>query len=142
MIDEGLKQKMQRLASERAEKTAALENARQEAELSLKQLDAQIEELAALQHKLIADKQELLVLLGQIVPGKKIKKRQARGTLIFAYTEALKANPKGMISAEVVAWVQKNMPDIETRSIISVLSRGVDDGRLHKDDQGRFRLAQ
>lgn len=142
MIDEDLKQKMQRLASERADKTAAFENARQEAELSLKQLDAQIEELADLQHKLVAEKHELLSLLGQVVHGKKIKKRQARGTLIRAYTEALKANPKGMISAEVVEWVQKNIPDINTQSIISVLSRGVDDGRLQKDDQGRFRLVQ
>ena len=140
MIDEELKQKAQRLALERAEKSAALENAKQEVELSLNQLDAQIEELADMQKKLIADKQELLALLGRPDPLKQ-RKRQAPGTLIKAYTEALKTSPQGMTSTEVVAWLKKNRPELKTVSIPAVLSRGLDDGRLQKDDQGRFTLA-
>ena len=140
MIDEELKQKAQRLALERAEKSAALENAKQEVELSLNQLDAQIEELADMQKKLIADKQELLALLGRPDP-LKLRKRQAPGTLIKAYTEALKASPQGMTSTEVVAWLKKNRPELKTVSIPAVLSRGLDEGRLQKDDQGRFKLA-
>ena len=140
MIDEDLKQKMQRLAREAAEKDAALRNARQEAELSIKQLDAQIEELSDWQDKLIIQKQEFLRLLGRPEPVQR-ERRQARGTLIAAYTEALKANPTGLTSTEIVAWLDKNKPELKTTSIPAVLSRGVDDGRLLRDNRGCYRLA-
>ena len=140
MIDEDLKQKMQRLALETAEKNAALRNARQEAELTIKQLDGQLEELSDWQDKLIAQKQELLRLLGRPDPVKR-ERRQAPGTLIAAYTEALKANSTGLTSTEIVSWLDKNKPELKTTSIPAVLSRGVDDGRLLRDDRGRYRLA-
>lgn len=140
MIDEDLKQKMQRLAREAAEKDAALRNARQEAELSIKQLDAQIEELSDWQDKLIIQKQEFLRLLGRPEPVQR-ERRQARGSLIAAYTEALEASTTGLTSTEIVDWLDKNKPDLKTTSIPAVLSRGVDDGRLLRDERGRYRLA-
>lgn len=140
MIDEDLKQKMQRLALETAEKNAALRNARQEADLSIKQLDAQLEELSDWQDKLIAQRQELLMLLGRSGPAQR-DRRQAPGSLIAAYTEALKANLTGLTSTEIVAWLDKNRPELKTTSIPAVLSRGVDDGRLLRDNRGRYRLA-
>lgn len=140
MIDEDLKQRMQRLALETSEKNAALRNARQEAELTIKQLDAQLEELSDWQDKLIAQKQELLRLLGRPEPVQR-ERRQAPGTLIAAYTEALTANSKGLTSTEIVTWLDKNKPELKTTSIPAVLSRGVDDGRLLRDDRGRYRLA-
>lgn len=139
MIDEDFKQKMQSLAMEAAQKDAALRNARQEAERSIKQLDAQLEELTDWQGKLIAQKQELLRLLGR--PGTaQRERRQAPGTLIAAYTEALKANPTGLTSTEIVAWLDKNKPELKTTSIPAVLSRGVDDGRLLRNNRGCYRL--
>lgn len=141
MIDEDLKQKMQRLAHEAAEKDAALRNARQEAELSIKQLDAQIAELSDWQDKLIAQKQEFLRLLGRPEPVQR-ERRQARGSLIAAYTEALAASTTGLTSTEIVDWLDKNRPELKTSSIPAVLSRGVDDGRLLRDDRGRYRLAR
>jgi hypothetical protein len=140
MIDEDLKQKMQRLAREAAEKDAALRNAQQEAELSIKQLDAQIEELSDWQDKLIIQKQEFLRLLGRPEPVQR-ERRQARGSLIAAYTEALEASTTGLTSTEIVDWLDKNKPDLKTTSIPAVLSRGVDDGRLLRDERGRYRLA-
>lgn len=140
MIDEDLKQKMQRLAREAAEKDAALRNARQEAELSIKQLDAQIEELSEWQDKLIIQKQEFLRLLGRPEPVQR-ERRQARGSLIAAYTEALEASTTGLTSTEIVDWLDKNKPDLKTTAIPAVLSRGVDDGRLLRDERGRYRLA-
>jgi hypothetical protein len=140
MIDEDFKQKMERLAFEAAEKDAALRNARQEAELSIKQLDVQIEELSRLQDKLNAQKHELLKLLGRPDPVQR-GRRQPRGSLIAAYTEALKASTTGLTSNEIVSWLGKNKPELKTGAIPAVLSRGVDDGRLLRDDRGCYRLA-
>lgn len=139
VIDEDIKQKAQRLLHASAEKDAALRNAQQEVELGLKQLDAHIQDVSNILNELNAQKQELLKLLGRPDPLKK-PKRQEPGSLITAYTDALTSNPQGMKSREIVAWLQKNRPELKTTSIPAVLSRGIDDGRLKKDEQGRFHL--
>ena len=140
MIDEELKQKAQKLHLASLEKETAFRNARQEVELALEGLDAQIKELSDMMHDLNAKRQELRKLLGRPDSSSK-QKRQAPGTLIKAYTEALKSNPHGMTSPEVVAWLKTNKPELKTTSIPAVLSRGLVEGNLQKDDLGRYRLA-
>ena len=103
------------------------------AEVYLKSIDEQLNELNDIIRRLKNDREEIYKLLDRQNPeSPKSDKRQKPGLLIEVYLEALKENPEGLTSAEIKIWAKENRPEVLGKSLPSVLSKGVTDGRITK----------
>lgn len=112
---------------------------RAKVEVALKRVDARLVEVSRLKQDLRTRRMELRCLLNRS-DAKGARPAHAPGLLIAACSEAVNAHPDGLTSAEVVDWLRKNRPDLKTKAVPAVLLRNVENGRLIRDAQGRYRL--
>ncbi len=137
MFEEEMKHGVKAATRVDAEKT--LMPAREDLELALRIVDARLDEVMRQRQELTARRAELQSLLHRS-DASRPKPAHTPGMLITACSEAVNAHPQGLKSAEVVAWLRQNRPDLKTNAIPAVLLRSVENGRLICDAQGRYRL--
>jgi hypothetical protein len=131
MSDESLTERMQRLASERARILQEEELMRAEAQQELETTNRQIEALE--------EKRDALESFLNI---KDAARRLQHGTLRNLCIKMLKRNPSGLTSGQIKELIEKENPGMRVGSVPASLSYQTAQGRLKRDEFGRYFLLE
>jgi hypothetical protein len=130
-MDEELRQKMERVRSERLRILQEEEVVRQEAQL---ELDRVIAEIGVLEGK-----RELLESFLDINDS---EKRLQHGTIRNLCFDILARYPDGLTSSQIKDIIEKENPGMRLGSVPASLSYQMAQGRLERDSQGRYTLVE
>ncbi|MEJ1156927.1 hypothetical protein [Prosthecomicrobium sp. N25] len=119
--------KLTRIAAERDRLARGEASMREDALAELERINAEIESLEQ-------KKESLEALLGL----EDSSTRAGRGQIVQLCLRALSSASEGMTSAEVRDWIEADAPGTRLQSVPSTLSRLINQGRLRRDEAGRY----
>jgi hypothetical protein len=129
-MNESLQEKIERLATERARVAREEEQVRYEAQ---QELDRIVREIEALEKK-----RETLEAYLNIDDD---EKRLQHGTIRNLVFDILSRHPGGLTSSQIKEVIEKENPGMRTASVPASLSYQAAQGRVKRDNYGRYTLA-
>jgi hypothetical protein len=130
-MDEELKLKMERIRAERMRILQEEESVRQEAQIELDSVVAEIEKLEA--------KREALESFLDI---KDDDKRLPRGVVRDLCFDVLRKNPNGLTGSQIKDIIVRENPGLREGSVYSALRLQTSQGFLDRDNMGRYVLVE
>lgn len=122
-----LQEKMERIVAERDRLAAEEAAMREEAQAELDSINSEIEALEQRKEKLEA-------FLGL----EDVTQRAGHGQILQLCLKIVSSKASGMTSAEVRETIEADYPGVRVSSVAGTLSRMVGQGRLRRDETGRY----